>query len=217
LEKYDGMMAERIVENKLRIGKCMVSTNVNGPGRRFVIWFQGCRFHCPGCFNPELWDEDGGKLADVEEIAAQINLTTGIEGVTFTGGEPLLQAKSLLPLAKWIQSKGLSIVCYSGYLHQEIIDGEVPCARELLNWLDILIDGLYLEDERTALPWRGSRNQKVYFLTDRYKSLEPMASKEGIRQAELQVGKDGLTVTGIFDIQLWNSLKKKISETQQKT
>ncbi len=63
--------------SKLRIGKFLVSSNVNGPGRRFVIWFQGCHFRCRGCFNPEFWTEDGGMLMSVEEIISHIDSAAG--------------------------------------------------------------------------------------------------------------------------------------------
>lgn len=148
----------------------------------------------------------------IEEIAEQINSTPEIEGVTFTGGEPLLQARDILPLAMWIKSKGLSIVCYTGYLFQDIVDGEIPYAEKLLRWIDILIDGTFQEEDKGALLWRGSCNQMVHFLTERYKHLKGEALKEGTRQVELQVGRDGLTVTGMFDIEMWDLLRKKISE-----
>ena len=206
------MTSDIAAKNKLRIGKVIVSSVVNGPGPRFVIWFQGCRFQCPGCFNPEFWDEEGGTPVRIEEIAEQINSTPKIKGITFTGGEPLLQARDILPLAMWIKSKGLSIVCYTGYLFQDIVDGAIPYAENLLKWLDILIDGTFREEEKGSLLWRGSHNQGVHFLTERYKHLKGEALKEGMRQVELQVGRDGLTVTGMFDIEMWDRLRKKISE-----
>jgi len=167
------------MEPRLRIGNFLISYEVNGPGKRFVIWFQGCPFHCKGCLNPEFWENDGGVLMDVKRIMDHIRLsreTEQIEGVTFTGGEPLIQAEALLSLVRAIKSEGLTILCYTGYLFQDILNDKVPYAKELLKYIDILIDGPYIEEEKAALPWRGSRNQRVYFLTDRYKGLEPSIS-----------------------------------------
>jgi len=195
----------------LRVGKFLVSTEVNGPGRRFVIWLQGCPFRCPGCFNPEFWDEDGGRFINTEELMTHISSAKDIEGVTFTGGEPLIQAKELLPLAESIKSERLSILCYTGYLLSDILSGDPPYAKDLLKWIDILIDGRYIEEEKAPLLWRGSRNQKVYFLTDRHKDLEPLVSKEDTREVELSIGEEGLAMTGIFDIELWKRLKNRIS------
>jgi anaerobic ribonucleoside-triphosphate reductase activating protein len=209
------MSSDKEAERKLRIGKFLISTGVNGPGRRFVIWFQGCRFHCRGCFNPEFFNEEKGVLMSVDEIAAHIDLAAEIEGVTFTGGEPFLQAKELLPLAKWIKSKGLSLVCYTGYLFEDIPKGSVPYAKGMLRWIDILIDGQYKEEEKVPLLWRGSNNQRVYFLTDRYKNLEPLTLREGMREVEVQVGNNWVIITGIFEIGMWEKLKRKIDKLEK--
>lgn len=208
------MCVKKIAERRLRVGKFMVSTAVNGPGKRFVIWFQGCRSRCKGCFNSEFWDERGGISMSVEEMMTQINSAAGIEGVTFSGGEPFLQAEALLPLVEQMKSKGLSTVCYTGYLFEDIQKGGIPYAKDLLESIDILIDGQYMEEEKVPLVWRGSRNQKVYFLTERYKHLEPLIVKEGIREVELQVGSEGLNITGFFEMVMWKKLKEKINRQE---
>lgn len=105
-----------------------------------------------------------------------------------------------------VKSQGLSILCYTGYLLEEILDNKIPYAKELLRFVDILIDGPYIEKEKAPLLWRGSRNQKVYFLTDRYKYLEPLIAKEGQREVELQIGREGLTITGFFEKEMWEKL-----------
>ncbi len=79
---------------------------------------------------------------------------------------------------------------YTGYLQEELRTGLIPEAAELLLRVDILIDGLYMES--AVLLWRGSRNQEVHFLTERYRSYKPLVLKEGSREAEIQVGKEGL-------------------------
>lgn len=132
----------------------------------------------------------------IEEIAEQINSTPEIEGVTFTGGEPLLQARDILPLAMWIKSKGLSIVCYTGYLFQEIVDGEIPYAEKLLRWLDILIDGTFQEEDKGALLWRGSCNQTVHFLTE----VENFWASTTLRAACLKRQPRSLTREGLSPI-----------------
>jgi len=209
------MSSNKEAERKLRIGKCLISTGVNGPGRRFVIWFQGCHFRCEGCFNPGFFDEDKGVLMTVDEIATHINSAPDIEGVTFTGGEPFLQAKELLPLVTWIKSKGLSLVCYTGYLFEDIFKGSVPYAKGILGWIDILIDGRFKKDEQAPLVWRGSINQRIYFLTDKYKNLEPLTLKEGTREVEVQVGNNWAIMTGIFEVGMWEKLKRKIDRLEK--
>jgi len=196
-----------------RIGKYLISHYVNGPGKRFVIWFQGCPFRCKGCFNPEFWDENGGECMDVKDMIHLILNADAVEkldGVTFTGGEPFMQAKNILPLAREIKSNGLSIVSYTGYLLQDILNGNVPYGNELIKYIDILIDGKFIEEEKAPLIWRGSRNQKVYFLTDRYKYLEKFVNIEGEKEMEILVGEDKITTTGMIDLELWERLKMEL-------
>ena len=196
----------------LRIAKTLVSSAVNGPGRRFVIWVQGCRLGCRGCFNPEFWDEAGGEVVNVADLAARILDTPGIEGVTFSGGEPMQQATGLLALVQLLQSTDLTFVCYTGHVYEELRQGRTPDILALLKHLDILIDGPFDESLKAALLWRGSRNQRVIFLTDRYATLAPIVASQGQREAELIVDSTGVHITGIFDPALWKKLQRKFQQ-----
>ena len=64
---------------------------VNGPGERFVLWLQGCPFRCRGCFNPAFLPFAGGRRVLVAEMAERILSVPGVEGVTYSGGEPMAQ------------------------------------------------------------------------------------------------------------------------------
>lgn len=194
----------------LRVARTLISTTVNGPGRRFVLWLQGCPIRCRGCINPETWDESGGELVSVEDLLDYVRCAPDIEGVTFSGGEPLSQADALLPLARDLKEPGLSVLCYTGYRYEDILEGRIPEARALLEFVDILIDGPYEQAEQTPLLWRGSRNQRVLFLTDRYRHLAPLVAEVGRREVELQVNASGMTMTGIFDMALWQHLKNTL-------
>jgi anaerobic ribonucleoside-triphosphate reductase activating protein len=194
----------------LKIAATMVSTGVNGPGRRFVIWLQGCSIRCQGCFNPEFWDTRRGESLSVADLLARISSAPEVEGVTFTGGEPLEQAQALLPLAQAVQCQGLSIFCYTGYVYEDILQGKPPYAQELLRWVDILVDGPFQEEAQAPLLWRGSRNQQVHFLTDRYRHLAPLAEAIGCRQTEIQVGETDLNITGIFEKTFWQRLQNRL-------
>ena len=70
-------------------------SRINGPGNRLVIWVQGCKFHCKGCFNPETHPYTKEHLMDINELAELINNDTTIEGITLSGGEPLDYPKQL--------------------------------------------------------------------------------------------------------------------------
>ena len=198
----------------LRVGAVMVSTNVNGPGRRLVIWLQGCEFHCKGCFNPEFHDRNMGMSMSGHDILAMARMDGGIEGLTFSGGEPFLQAEPLGQFAMAAREEGFGIVCYSGYSLEEIRSGKPDGGMELLNQVDLLIDGLYRENEQAPLIWRGSRNQRVHFLTSRYRHLEQMVEKENRRHVEVITGRDSVAVTGIFPLEFWNRLRQKLENSK---
>ena len=198
----------------LRVGAVMVSTNVNGPGRRLVIWLQGCKFHCKGCFNPEFHDSNKGVTMSGRDILAMARMGGGIDGLTFSGGEPFLQAEPLGQLAMAARKEGFGIVCYTGYTLEEIQSGKPEGGLELLNQVDVLIDGLYLESEQAPLLWRGSRNQRVHFLTPRYRHLKPMVEKENRRHVEVITGKNSVAVTGIFPLEFWNRLRQKLKNSK---
>lgn len=82
---------------------------LDGPGIRFVVFFQGCPLRCKYCHNPDTWDVQGGRPVAVREIMAQVEscrnfLRTG--GVTLSGGEPLMQPRFALALLNACREKG---------------------------------------------------------------------------------------------------------------
>lgn len=150
---------------KAKIYKILKHTKVEGPGKRYCIWFQGCRKHCKGCWAKATWDINGGKEYDVNNLLKDIISTKGIEGVTFLGGEPFEQAKAVEFLAKNIQKAGLSVICFTGYRINTI----KKKFNNILNYIDILIDGKFDEKKKDfSRPWVGSSNQNYHFLTNRY-------------------------------------------------
>ncbi|MHA1549881.1 MAG: 4Fe-4S single cluster domain-containing protein [Alphaproteobacteria bacterium] len=141
-------------------------SSVNGPGERFTIWAQGCHAACVGCWNPDTWSFATKKLVQVEKLAEEILNTKDIEGVTFTGGEPFEQAAAFAALARLLRSFGLSIFVFSGY---ELEDLQAADHQLLLAVTDLLVTGRYVKAQKDELhPWRGSTNQQIHFLTDRY-------------------------------------------------
>jgi anaerobic ribonucleoside-triphosphate reductase activating protein len=149
---------------KVKVAGTERNSVVDGPGLRTVIFAQGCPRRCPGCHNPGALDPAGGSWRDAEELLADIFTDPGIHGVTFSGGEPFLQAPAFAFLAERCREKGLSIVTYSGYTYEELVQmaGVDPPAAALLLASDILVDGPYREEERDiSLAFRGSRNQRI--------------------------------------------------------
>ena len=148
----------------LRLAGIIKESVVDGPGIRFVIFAQGCIHGCKNCHNSETWDPERGYTVTIDELYQQISEVKLIKGVTFSGGEPFLQAESLAALGKRIKQAGLDLVTYSGYTFEELKKkGETEkTVRELLELTDILIDGPYIDEQKDLnLPFRGSANQRI--------------------------------------------------------
>ncbi|MGM9619756.1 MAG: anaerobic ribonucleoside-triphosphate reductase activating protein [Oscillospiraceae bacterium] len=151
----------------MRIAGLMQDSIVDGPGLRFTVFVQGCGHHCEGCHNPQTHDPAGGREMTVEEVVAELRSNPLTDGLTLSGGEPFDQPEGCLALARAAHADGLNVWAYSGYLYEQLLADERKAA--LLREVDVLIDGPFLLAQRTlALPWRGSRNQR---LIDVQKSL----------------------------------------------
>lgn len=154
----------------VRINQFVARTRAEGPGTRACVWVQGCSIHCRGCFNKHMWEPSGARGVPAADLADRIVAADGIEGVTFLGGEPFEQAAALAAVARRIQAAGLSVMAFSGYQLEDLVE-DASC-RELLAATDLLVDGPYdLRHPDTTRPWVGSTNQRFWFLTDRYASL----------------------------------------------
>lgn len=176
---------------------CPVST-VNGPGRRAVLWVQGCLFRCPGCFNRESWDMQERILESVDIVYKRVMDADSAEGITFSGGEPFLQAEALSVVAERLKSHGLSVMTYTGFTTDELENLTRPGAAELAEISDILVTGRYRAELPPDRMWIGSANQEVVFRTQRYKHFEGSLRTDG-RQFEVICGQDGeVLVTGFI-------------------
>ena len=129
----------------------------NGPGVRVSIFFQGCHFHCKGCFNPETWDFSGGKEFNDEVINHILDLASsdGRSGLSILGGEPLnpKNIKGSTKLAKSFKEKfpNKTIWLWSGYLFHEYIHD-----KEIVNYLDVIVDGRFkIELSSPLLKYKG--------------------------------------------------------------
>lgn len=195
----------------LKIGALKRSSLVNGPGKRFVVWVQGCDLGCPGCINHEFWPPTGGTVMNVEDLHELIVATPGIEGVTYSGGEPFQQAEALFHLSSLISRSGLSVMSYSGYTLDEIRANTDPYATRLLSLLDVLVDGRFRKEQSAHLLWRGSRNQRVHFLSGRYRGFEPEINSE-VQEVEIQINGDMLSMTGNLDWRIVQSIKEGLAQ-----
>ena len=142
------------------------SSRVNGPGDRFVIWTQGCRKMCKNCYNPETWSHYRNNLIDIDLLVEEIK-NSSISGVTISGGDPFEQPEELFYLLREIKQLDLSdgVIVFSGYTIDEIRVREE--LRKSLDYIDVLIDGLYIEEKRITNGLAGSSNQEFHFLSDK--------------------------------------------------
>ena len=143
----------------VRLAGLVEESIVDGPGYRLAIFFQGCPHACIGCHNPKTHDLRGGYEADTDEIVKKIRQSSYIDGITLTGGEPLLQPRQALAFARAAKEKGLSVWLYTGFVYEDISDAET---LELLKQVDVLVDGKFeIKLKSLELSFRGSSNQRL--------------------------------------------------------
>lgn len=148
---------------KIQLYMTCRSTKALGPYTRYVIWVQGCKKRCPGCIALDAQPLDGGYVEDIEHLVHEILSQPNIEGITISGGEPFLQQEALSKLIDTLHSKrDLGVIAYTGMLYEEIAD--TPLAKRC----DLIVDGEYVEALNDDLSLRGSSNQHVICVTDRY-------------------------------------------------
>lgn len=158
--------------NFIRVAGIVTDSIVDGAGLRFVLFVQGCPHKCEGCHNPQTHDFSGGAEMTAEEIFTKVERNPLTSGVTLSGGEPVCQAKELLPFVRMCKTKGLEIAMYSGYTAEEILEMAKTNKNllELLHNIDTLIDGRFILPQRSlSIRFRGSKNQRII---DMRKSLE---------------------------------------------
>lgn len=151
----------------LYVADIVENTIVDGIGFRTSLYLSGCDIQCDGCHNKNLWDINSGHALKVDEVFEKI--TGSFTNITFIGGEPMMQAKSLALLAEKIKTNTRKdIWIYSGHTYEEILNNKVYF--NLLKYCDVLVDGRY--DEKffqNNLRFKGSTNQRII---DIKKSLE---------------------------------------------
>ncbi|MDR3186494.1 MAG: anaerobic ribonucleoside-triphosphate reductase activating protein [Christensenellaceae bacterium] len=147
--------------NNIRVAGFEKESITDGPGIRYTLFVQGCPHHCKGCHNQKALSFSDGIDRSVESVFNEIAENPLLSGVTFSGGEPFCQPKPLTELARLIKNIGLEIAVYTGYEYDELFNLNNG-AIELLKEIDVLVDGKYIESERSLeLRFKGSKNQRV--------------------------------------------------------
>ncbi len=146
----------------LRIAGTVNDSIVDGTGIRFTIFTQGCPHNCEGCHNPETHDFNGGQEVDTAELLEKIRSNPLLDGVTFSGGEPFMQAEALAELGRQIKSLGLNIITYTGFTFEQLLEADSKNGwNKLLEVTDYLVDGKFEIDKKSwTTKFRGSSNQR---------------------------------------------------------
>jgi anaerobic ribonucleoside-triphosphate reductase activating protein len=148
---------------------------VDGPGLRTVFFVQGCDKRCPGCHNTDAQPMDGGTPYTCEELYDKIKANPLCSGVTISGGEPLLQASALLPLARLIKGAGLPLAIYTGDTIEQVLERGERAQLDLLSIADVLIDGPFIAAEKSlSIPFKGSKNQRILDAATSIKESRPI-------------------------------------------
>lgn len=184
----------------LNIAQVCPGTSALGPGRRFVIWVQGCPFNCAGCVAPDWIPIRTASLVSIHDLAHQITASDDLEGITISGGEPALQSAGLYRLLTVVKAvkPHLSVIAFSGFTLEQLKRKATTDegVAGFLSHLDVLIDGLYVEGLNDDLGLRGSSNQRVHFLSNRYKAMKDEL-EAGPRQVEMHLLRSELLMVGV--------------------
>ena len=183
----------------LNVAATMSHSRTNGPGIRAVIWVQGCTIGCPGCYNAFTHPHQQQTLVDARSIADWVASLKDIEGVSFSGGEPFEQSQAvyLAILAIKEVNPKLTFFSYSGYDLEDLKSSNEPNVSNLLSELDMLSAGPYIHSQRSQeILWRGSKNQKLHYLTDAYSKEKEKEWKESSPVEEFLLIDDAIQFSG---------------------
>jgi anaerobic ribonucleoside-triphosphate reductase activating protein len=187
------------------------ASRANGPGLRAVIYFQGCSLHCAGCWNPDTHKFRGMEVT-VLEVAQRFEEASRLEwlqGVTFSGGEPMQQVEALLELMREIRRAApeVSLGMFTGYTENELTSGqfvtrlgatvERRCElwRAVRELLDFAVMGRYDQTQPAIAPLRTSRNQRLELFSSRYQEGD-----FGPQLVEISIEESGKSVLTGFPV-----------------
>lgn len=161
------------LDQVLNVASLAAHTRALGPGTRAAVWVQGCPLKCPGCVAPEWIPFVPAMTLTPQEILDRLDLDA-ISGLTFSGGEPMEQAAGLAALARLARlKKDLDLICFSGYRYERLMKNPPnPGVAALLEEVDVLIDGPFIQSLNNSRGLRGSTNQRVIHLTSRLRSYD---------------------------------------------
>jgi len=186
-----------------------------GPGKRFIIWVQGCCFNCRGCISPEYQSLENKNPMAVDYLKKLILSIQDLEGITISGGEPMLQAGMLVKLVEMVKrERSLSWICFTGFKLEELLQEKAADRLSLLSQVDVLIGGRYEEELNDNIGLRGSSNQGIHFLSGIYKDLKE-EFYSGERKMQIRIDEAGILAAGVPPVGFKQDLKQIVREFDQ--
>ena len=168
---------------KFNVASINTCTETEGPHKRLAIWFQGCNILCKGCCNPDYQPLVPKNLLTLDGLILIIKAAKekyGIEGVTYSGGEPTLQ-HNLPVLTNKIHELGLGVISFTGRQFEDV--------KDILGNCDVILDGNYEESlPETKRRLLGSTNQRIISLTNRYNETSLRWFFSNKKEIEINVG-----------------------------
>lgn len=196
-----------ILKYSARIDGCKVL----GPGNRAVLWVFGCCFSCKGCIGENY--KTGTWLETTPEETAEWYLRQNADGLTISGGEPMLQAEALAETVQRIRAaRECGVIVYTGFLYETLLKEGNPDVLRFLKEIDLLIDGPYVRELDRNQPYRGSENQRFLLLTERYRGhMEDYYRGAKSRQIEFHLSNQRTLMAGIpgrEQAEIWKKIKE---------
>ncbi len=188
------------------VARILYPVEVLGPGRRVGIWFCGCPRRCKGCSNPELWETQERYRTTPEQLLQLIRRVADrypIDGFTLTGGDPMYQAEAVRTLIPLIRDISKDILVYTGYLREEL-------PPELLQGVSVLIDGEYIESRNIGCFLRGSDNQRIHLLDERFRARYEEYLRGDVNRIQNFTLPDGVVSVGIHRPDFLRELDRSI-------
>lgn len=198
----------------MNIARILYPVKVLGPGNRMGIWVCGCPRRCPGCSNPELWEQRSEyeiAIPELKELIGRIAATQRIDGFTITGGEPMAQPQELAELITYLNKISTDILIYTGYTYEELCKQDSCFIEEILRSAAVLIDGQYIEELNTHVVLRGSENQNIVILNNEYKAYYKNYLETTHNQIQNFTTADGVVSVGIHKRNFRNAIDERLA------
>lgn len=198
------------------IARILYPIEVLGYGKRIGIWFVGCPHECQDCSNPELWSLNKKyniSLNSVLNLIENICNNNNVDGFTITGGEPFYQSNQLYLLINKILKITDDILIYTGFTLEQLQMKNDVIINNILKNITVLIDGLYLESLNDGSILRGSSNQKIYILNNKYKCRYDNYLNNTINNIQNFNSGEGIISVGIHKPNFMQDFNANILET----